>query len=170
MLTSPSELLTKGNYENSKTIVSRSHQRQPRVQCVRTSEGTKGRNGRHEVASSQRPTDHQGKGGGRRDCSDPSGRRHEWKMELRGLREDQWKRMEIRSRSERKIRQETLTALRDGCGFQRVLARDSELRRFWKAERNNCPAIDFALNRGRAAVKIDNRFHKRQTQSCAIGA
>src|SRR6266480_2482649 len=28
----------------------------------------------------------------------------------------------VRSRSERKIRQETLTALRDGCGFQPVLA------------------------------------------------
>ena len=48
---------------------------------------------------------------------------------------------------------------------------DSRLQRFVrKSEDDGGAAIDLALDPGRSAVKIDNRFHQSQTQACAVRA
>src|SRR6266478_7284923 len=54
------------------------------------------------------------------------------------------------------------------CSSGIILVRRKLPRR--KCQFDGCAAANLALDSGRAAVKIDNRFHQRETQACAVGA
>src|SRR4029079_5504811 len=43
------------------------------------------------------------------------------------------------------------------------------LRACGESKHHGCAAIDFALNRGRSAVELHNRFHQRETEAGSVG-